>query len=100
MEKNKAIHQKNSKIKAEICIIIVLISHSLCIRSVIFFYLFKTLELWIIQLSCDVGCEKDKKCYDIDESWQEGCVTFTCALLDKGPNYVETKILEYHGEQK
>ncbi|XP_052061900.1 fibrillin-2-like [Mytilus californianus] len=43
------------------------------------------------------GCEKNGKCYDIDESWQEGCVWFTCALLDKGPNFVETEITERHG---
>ncbi|XP_076113380.1 uncharacterized protein LOC143081030 [Mytilus galloprovincialis] len=43
------------------------------------------------------GCEKNGKCYAIDESWQEGCVWYTCAMLDKGPNFVETEIAERHG---
>ena len=38
------------------------------------------------------------KCYDIDESWQEGCIWYKCALIKKGSNYVETKITETHGK--
>ncbi|KAK3086679.1 hypothetical protein FSP39_021813 [Pinctada imbricata] len=44
-----------------------------------------------------MGCEWKGECKDIDSSWKVGCVTYTCRLEDKGPNYVKTRIDTVHG---
>lgn len=43
------------------------------------------------------GCEFRGECKDIDTTWKEGCITYTCKLVAKGPNFVQTNIEEIHG---
>lgn len=42
-------------------------------------------------------CEFRGECKDIDTTWKEGCITYTCKLIAKGPNFVQTNIEEIHG---
>eukprot|EP00105_Crassostrea_gigas_P011496 XP_011427184.1 PREDICTED: extracellular matrix protein A [Crassostrea gigas] len=42
-------------------------------------------------------CEFRGECKDIDTTWKEGCITYTCKLVAKGPNFVQTNIEEIHG---
>ncbi|XP_069112948.1 uncharacterized protein [Argopecten irradians] len=45
----------------------------------------------------EMGCQWRKKCYKIGETWQKNCITYTCELVAKGPNFVETHVNESHG---
>lgn len=42
-------------------------------------------------------CEFRGECKVIDATWKEGCITYTCKLIAKGPNFVQTIIEEIHG---
>ncbi|XP_062606325.1 uncharacterized protein LOC134268142 [Saccostrea cucullata] len=44
-----------------------------------------------------MSCEFKGECKAIDSSWVEGCITYTCRLIAKGPNFVQTNIEEIHG---
>jgi len=44
------------------------------------------------------GCWANGKCYEINEKWTDNsCVTYTCILVKKGPNFVITDIEEVQG---
>ncbi|XP_060063141.1 uncharacterized protein LOC132543642 [Ylistrum balloti] len=45
----------------------------------------------------EVGCKWRNKCYKIGESWQKNCVVYTCELVSKGINFVETHVNASHG---
>ncbi|OWF48797.1 hypothetical protein KP79_PYT14614 [Mizuhopecten yessoensis] len=45
----------------------------------------------------EVGCKWRKKCYKVGESWEKNCVVYTCELVSKGINFVETHVNASHG---
>ncbi|XP_056000746.1 uncharacterized protein LOC130048259 [Ostrea edulis] len=44
-----------------------------------------------------IRCEFQGECKEIDSTWTEGCITYTCKLIARGPDYVQTKVIESHG---